>query len=337
MSLQLPLAQGRPRACWPEQERLTDPTLYRFMVIRPSTTHTNFNPKCTEPISIDFRETAPSGSYPHMFSPRPDDPSFDAARASKIGGLAIGVPGELRGLEAAYKACGGGVSWDRLFQPSADLARESKVGKELHRRLNASPFGVPMSQWMLEEKDWKAMFAPEGRLLVEGETLRREAYAQTLERVGREGVDIFYTGDIANSLLKTIKKEGGLLTAQDFAEYKAIVKPAFRSTYLNRTYYTTHYPSGGPIITNLLNTLEGYDDFVDQGKTGLSIHRFIEALKCEFAVSPSAGRPTDAALFQSPSLRVPRSETLLSSTTLPSSPRFLQRPTRPRSEPTSPT
>lgn len=263
------------------------------MVIRPSTTHTN--PKCTEPISIDFRETAPSGSHPHMFSPRPDDPSFDAARASKIGGLAIGVPGELRGLEAAYKACGGGVPWERLFQPSADLARESKVGKELDRRLNASPFGVPMSQWMLEEEDWKAMFAPEGRLLVEGETLRREAYAQTLERIGREGVDVFYKGDIAKSLLKTIEKEGGLLTAEDFAEYQAIVRPAFRSTYLNRTYYTTHYPSGGPIITNLLNTLEGYDDFVDGGKTGLSTHRFIEALKCEFDSPRELGLKADTS------------------------------------------
>lgn len=253
------------------------------MVIRPSATHTNLNPKCTEPISIDFRETAPSGSTSHMFSPRPDDPTFDAARASKIGGLAIGVPGELRGLEAAYKACGGGVSWERLFQPSADLARESKIGKELARRLNAAPFGAPMSAWMLEEDDWKAMFAPEGKLLVEGETLRREAYAQTLERIGREGVESFYTGDIAKSLLKTIKKAGGILTAEDFADYRAIVKPAFRATYLNRTYYTTHYPSGGPIIANLLNTLEGYDDFAEKGKTGLSTHRFVEALKCAYS------------------------------------------------------
>ena len=260
---------------------LINPSIRSFMVIRPSTTHTNLNSKCTEAISIDFRETAPSGSTSHMFSPRPDDPDFDAARASKIGGLAIGVPGELRGLEEAYNRCGGGVSWERLFQPSADLARESRVGKELARRLNASPFGAPMSAWMLQEDDWSEMFAPEGRLLVEGEVLKREAYAQTLERIGREGVDVFYKGDIARSLLKTIENAGGLLTAKDFAEYKAIVKPAFKATYLNRTYYTTHYPSGGPIIANLLNVLETYEDFAEGGKTGLSVHRFVEALKCE--------------------------------------------------------
>lgn len=167
------------------------------MVIRPSKSHKNLNPRCSEPISIDFRETAPSASYPTMFSPRPDDPTFDPARASKIGGLAIGVPGEIRGLEAAYKACGGGVSWARLFQPSADLARKSHVGKELARRLSWAPFGEPLSSWMLAESDWRALFAPEGTLLKEGEVLKREAYAVTLETIGREGADVFYKVNVS--------------------------------------------------------------------------------------------------------------------------------------------
>ena len=135
-----------------------------FLVIRPPSSPSN--PRCTEPISIDFREAAPASAYARMFSPRPEDPTFNAARASKIGGLAIAVPGELRGLEAAYERCGGGVPWARLFQPSADIARESLVGKELARRLNWAPFGgKPMSSWMLEDKQWKAIFAPKGKLL----------------------------------------------------------------------------------------------------------------------------------------------------------------------------
>ena len=141
-----------------------------FLVIRPpSSTKLNtghVNPRCTEPISIDFRETAPASAYARMFTPRPEDPTFNPARASKIGGLAIGVPGELRGLEAAYERCGGGVPWARLFQPSADIARESQVGKELARRLNWAPFGgKPMSSWMLEHHDWRAIFASKGKLL----------------------------------------------------------------------------------------------------------------------------------------------------------------------------
>ncbi|KAK4057313.1 hypothetical protein OIO90_001810 [Microbotryomycetes sp. JL221] len=263
-----------------------------FMVIRPPEKHLKLNKNCTRPISIDFRETAPSSATPHMFSPRPDDPDFDSARASRIGGLSVGVPGELRGLEAAYEACGGGVSWERLFEPSIEIARSHKVGKELARRLNAAIFTkTPMSQWMLEQDEWRELFAPEGQLLVQGQLLKREAYARTLERISREGVDAFYKGDIAQSLVDTITKAGGILTLEDFVTYRVDVRPAFESTYRNRTMYTTHYPSAGPVLAHLLNTLETYDDLVEKGKTGLTMHRFVEALKFAFAARTEVGDP----------------------------------------------
>lgn len=107
-----------------------------FLVIKPSPTHPSLNPACREPIAIDFRETAPAAASANMFKPRP---GFDAVAASKVGGLAVAVPGELRGLEEAYKKCGGGVSWARLVQPSVDIARESKVGLEVRHRF-LSPF-----------------------------------------------------------------------------------------------------------------------------------------------------------------------------------------------------
>lgn len=158
------------------------------MIIRPSTSHKNVNPLCTEPFSIDFRETAPAAAHELMFAPRKDDPTFDAARASKVGGLAIGVPGELRGLEAAYKLCGGGLPWARLVQPSADLARESQIRPEMARRLS-----IPaLAGWIPGDKVWAKQFAPNGELLKVGETLRRPAYAKTLETIGKEGAGAFY-------------------------------------------------------------------------------------------------------------------------------------------------
>ncbi|KAK4704934.1 hypothetical protein P7C70_g1271, partial [Phenoliferia sp. Uapishka_3] len=247
-----------------------------FMIIRPSTSHKNLNPRCTKPFSIDFRETAPSAADAYMYAPRKDDPTFDSARASKVGGLSIGVPGELRGLEAAYKMCGGGLPWARLVQPSADLARESDIGPEMARRLS-----IPaLSAWMLEKKVWRDQFAPDGELLKVGETLRRPAYARTLEKIGKQGAGAFYEGPIADSMIRTIRKEGGIMTSEDLAGYKAIVLPALEATYLGRKYYVGHAPSGGPVLINLLNTLEGYNTFATGGRTGLAIHRFVEALKC---------------------------------------------------------
>jgi gamma-glutamyltranspeptidase/glutathione hydrolase/leukotriene-C4 hydrolase len=102
-----------------------------FLVIKPSPAYPSLNPLCLSPITIDFRETAPAAATTTMFTARREDPDFDPVRASKVGGLASGGPGELKGLEEAYRRCGGGVSWQRLLQPAADIARISIVGKEV--------------------------------------------------------------------------------------------------------------------------------------------------------------------------------------------------------------
>jgi len=80
----------------------------------------------SEVYTIDFRETAPGSANRTMYK---DDPM-----ASRWGGLAIGVPGEIRGLQEAHRRWGK-LPWARLVQPNADLAAEWTVDKELARRL----------------------------------------------------------------------------------------------------------------------------------------------------------------------------------------------------------
>ena len=291
-----------------------------FMVIRPpslnsstsSSSHLvlpsaySSNPRCTHPISIDFREAAPALARADMFTrdARPDDPEWNPARASKVGGLAVGVPGELRGFEAAYHACGGGVSWARLFAPAAELAREFAVGKELSRRLNTrisqwtgGKGGPTLNEWIRDEDDWAEVFMREGKgkdgrrdvFLQEGDTVRRRAYGDTLERLGRDGASAFYEGEIADALVETTRAAGGILTRDDMRSYRAVVRRAEEGTYRGRRYYTGSYPSGGPILRHLLNVLDGFDDFAEAGQTPLTEHRFIEALKCASLALSSLG------------------------------------------------
>lgn len=73
------------------------------------------------------------------------------------------------------------------------------------------------------------------------------------------------------------------MTHADLESYKAITQPALKGTYHNRTIYTTHAPSAGPVLIHLLNVLEKYD-FHKGERDGLSTHRFIEALKCKFHI-----------------------------------------------------
>lgn len=87
-------------------------------------------------------------------------------------------------------------------------------------------------------------------------------------------------GKIAHSLVKTVTATGGILTLEDLANYRVNVAPAFEATYRGRKYYTGAAPSAGPVIVSLLNTLDGFKKWGRNGRTGLEIHRFIEAMKC---------------------------------------------------------
>ena len=83
----------------------------------------------SEVFTIDFRETAPGLSNKTMYV---DDPL-----ASRWGGLAVGVRGELRGLEEAHKRWGT-VPWKDLVKPAADLAKGWTVQTEPERRIEVS-------------------------------------------------------------------------------------------------------------------------------------------------------------------------------------------------------
>ncbi|GAA97095.1 uncharacterized protein L969DRAFT_53991 [Mixia osmundae IAM 14324] len=249
-----------------------------FLVIRPPDCIAALDRSaCPVPISIDFRETAPEAAHPRMFA--------DNALASKFGGLAIGTPGELRGLQAAYQAYGGGVSWRRLFEPSIEIADKGWPATDaLINRLKL--FGA----WMLDAPEWAEIFAPAGDFLRPGELIRRPALARTLRTVADKGADAFYKGAIAHSIVETTRAAGGILTKADLANYKAVVEQAARGTYRNRTIYTTQLPSSGPILISLLNTLEPLD-LLEQGRTVKNIHIFLEALKFSFAHRTHFGDP----------------------------------------------
>lgn len=80
----------------------------------------------SEVYTIDFRETAPAAAHKDMYA---HDPSL-----ARWGGLAVGVPGELRGLQKAHDLWGR-LPWSELVEPSIVIARGWKVSLELQRRI----------------------------------------------------------------------------------------------------------------------------------------------------------------------------------------------------------
>jgi len=217
--------------------------------------------------TIDFRETAPAASFPTMFK---GDPIL-----AQTGGLAVAVPGEIRGLELAHKRHGK-LPWERLFAPAVKLAREGwAVGPELARRLQLAKAlieGVP---------EWSHVFAQDGIALREGQWIKREALADTLEAIGTKGADAFYTGKIAQMMVDHVQKNGGILTMKDMRDYKALVKEPVVGFYQGRKVYTSTAPTSGPALISILNILERYNVGKSAEYANVDTHRLVEAMKCK--------------------------------------------------------
>lgn len=147
----------------------------------------------SEVFTIDFRETAPASANNTMYHNNP--------KAARWGGLASGVPGELRGLEEAHRRWGT-LPWSTLVQPSVDLASGWIVSLELERRIQvchqSCHFDITelalknFRPLMLDNPDWKAIFAPEGDLLRRCDLIKRTNLSRTLATIASHGADAFY-------------------------------------------------------------------------------------------------------------------------------------------------
>ncbi|CAF0760813.1 unnamed protein product [Adineta ricciae] len=247
---------------------------------------TVYSKKENKAYSIVGRERAPLAANSTMFVGREN--------MSEAGGLAIGVPGEIRAYEYAHKNFGGGVSWKELFEPTIQLCRNGfLISTAQGSAIQQS------SRVILADNALRAVFvknATTNELYKAGDYLKRPRLANTLEIIANQGPDAFYTGVLADKIVKEVRDRGGIFTKEDLATYAVDVRDAL-SVDLNGTYtaYTTHAPTSGPILTFILNILQGYDLYegsVDRSSPSpLFYHRLIEAFKFAYAKRSELGDP----------------------------------------------
>ncbi|CAG8534050.1 15503_t:CDS:10 [Acaulospora morrowiae] len=228
---------------------------------------------------IDFRETAPGAATEDMF--------VRDSKLARIGGLSIGIPGEVAGMKLAHEKYGK-LSWKRLFEPSINISRDGfPVPPELGIRLEM------FRHVIISNPQLAAIYAPNGDVLKQGEILYRTNYSITLEKIADDYTD-FYNGSIARSLVKTIKASGGLMTLEDLADYRPVLREPVVGYYHGRKVITTPEPASGAILIFMLNILEGYE-LNKSSLTGINLHRLVETLKFGFARRTELG---DAAFFE---------------------------------------
>lgn len=211
-----------------------------FMVIRP----TNGDP----PVCVDYRETAPLAAAVDTFR------HGESLHTRKI----VGVPGTVRGLEAAHQKYGR-LSWAEVVNPAVNLARDGfTVDASLARSMNSVLRAVAGKSDFHElrrcygkndESEWAA-----------GDQLTLADLSKTLALIAEDGADAFYSGPIADLLLKEMEKPAGLIRREDLLRYEARLRKPVIGTFHGYTIIGAPPPSsGGTAMVQGLNMVEAID------------------------------------------------------------------------------
>ncbi|MDX2044765.1 MAG: gamma-glutamyltransferase [Acidobacteriota bacterium] len=146
--------------------------------------------------------------------------------------------------------------------------------------------------------DFAATFLPNGKPLAAGEIFTNKNLANTLKLVAAKGRDVFYTGEIAQKILKFAQAQGGLHTAQDFANHTSNWLDPISTTYRGHTVYELPPNNQGLAVLEMLNILEGYDVKSLGHNSAEYLHLLVEAKKLAYA--DRAWHIADPAFYKAP-------------------------------------
>src|SRR3954447_9797347 len=204
---------------------------------------------------LDFFVAAPGKGLadPEPAALQPIDVEFavEAIQRFNIGPSSCGVYGTPLGLAQALERFGSASLADLVGAP-ASVARS---GHEL-TRIQAHLVRI-LGPILASGPEGRAIYAPEGRLLQEGETVRFPELADLLDRLGAQGPAHLYTGDVAAAASDYVLERGGLLTREDLASYDVVERAPAGAHYRGRDVLTNPPPSsGGILIAYSLDLLE---------------------------------------------------------------------------------
>ncbi|KAJ5682170.1 Glutathione hydrolase proenzyme [Penicillium macrosclerotiorum] len=232
---------------------------------------------------IDFRETAPATAFQDMYN--------NDTNLSIYGGLASGIPGEIRGLEHLHKNYGS-LSWATVMQPAIYTARNGfPVTEDLVKYMNSAVGDG--EDFLSKDPTWALDFAPNGTRLGLGDIITRKRYADTLETIAQQGPDAFYSGPIAETMINALQAANGTMTLQDLDNYTVAIRNTSQIDYRGYTITSTTAPSSGIVAMSILKILNTYRELFHSGQSvNLSTHRMDEAMRFGYGERTELGDPS---------------------------------------------
>ncbi|XP_050430894.1 scoloptoxin SSD14-like [Adelges cooleyi] len=217
--------------------------------------------------AVNARESAPAAANETMF--------VNDSIKSQIGGLAIAIPGELKGYWTVFNKYGSGeVTWSSLFEPTIKQCEEGiavsqRLAKNMANNEELIKNSTTLKKHFFDEKT--------GRVKKAGDIYKLPELAETMRIVAKHGADALYNGELTQQLIEDIKDAGGIITADDLANYNVEVEDAFNVTMSNGvTLHAGPPPGSGVILAHILRVLDGK---LPAPNAGLDAHRLVEAFK----------------------------------------------------------
>eukprot|EP00127_Corallochytrium_limacisporum_P003338 Clim_evm27s148 gene=Clim_evmTU27s148 len=283
--------------------------------------------------AIDFRETAPGAATQDMYEGKPEE--------SRIGARAMGVPGELAGLQKAHDHYGR-LKWKDVVMPVADmLASGFVIGERLGTDLLKHEERIVKSETLaavyavnltagdeafsgdqdyddnnVDKNPTSGSTGGAGggysqgcgetgcigwdgktrmRTYRKGEVIRLPTLAKTMKIIAEKGADAFYKGELTDIFVEDVQRLGGIITKQDMAEYKALVKTPLESEFMGYRIWTSPPPASGPVLLHALSILEQYEELhpetLDDENSAAFLHPAVEALKFSYALRTKIADP----------------------------------------------
>ena len=227
-----------------------------------------------ETAALDFREKAPLLLTPEDYQ----DDEGKPTDMSRIGHLAVGVPGTVAGLAELHERYGS-LPWNELVAPAIDLAENGfTVTESLNRGL------ARRASLMTQYETTQQVFYPNGEPPRVGSNFRQPMLAETLTLIAADGRNAFYRGQIADLIVEEMREGGGLITHEDLSRYQAVWREPIRFEYRGHTIISMPPPSSGGItIAEILNILEGYNLSSFGFNSFDAIHLMAESFRRAFA------------------------------------------------------
>jgi gamma-glutamyltranspeptidase/glutathione hydrolase len=192
------------------------------------------------------------------------------------GPLPVSVPGCVDGWFEMHKKFGS-KPMSEIFQPAIHYARNGFPVTEL-----IAYYWEISGRYLSKFDGFSDIYMPKGNAPKKGEIFKNPALANTLEILAKEGSDAFYKGEIAKTIAKYMKDQGGFLSYEDMASHTSEWVDPVSTNY--RGYDVWEIPPNGQGIAALqiLNILEAYNIAAMGFGSDEYIHHFVEAKKLAF-------------------------------------------------------